>query len=401
MPAAQSEAFDEDARPGTRTQQQIRLTAVQELHLLDTEPEPAFDELVKLAALICETPEASFTVLDSGRQWSKAAVGVAFQQTGIEDSICAVAVDSSGLTEIMDAREDGRFRRLKCVRSGAVVFYAAVPVFSPQGPRIGTLCVANSRPQVLSEAQRIGLLMLASQLEAQLVVRYQLLQLRHESLLEAETRVELQHRQGLLLEANRLLKDLAGTDELTGLPNRRAISQQIQEHRWGGTHAPKPLSLLMVDIDRLRWVNHAMGHQAGDRVLQRVGMLLAQAARPGETVSRYGGEEFAILMPGASLAAALERAELLRAMIEADRQSAMPITVSIGVACADRAGETGARLFRDADYALSTAKRVGRNQVMSAADALAMGVAGASSVEILPSFAADPNQGLDWGVLRV
>lgn len=164
---------------------------------------------------------------------------------------------------------------------------------------------------------------------------------------------------------------MAHTDSLTGLPNRRALDELL-EQVWGRT-GPSRLSItvLMIDIDYFKQLNDRDGHPAGDACLRRIGEALASAAgRRGDVLGRYGGEEFALVMPGGSLQAGLVVAERLRHTVEslAIAHAGSPhgvVTVSIGVASAMAGEKPLDALIASADSALYEAKRRGRNRVVT------------------------------------
>lgn len=170
--------------------------------------------------------------------------------------------------------------------------------------------------------------------------------------------------------------NLAVTDSLTGLFNRRYIETyfELQQRRAGP--ADGDFSLLAVDIDRFKDVNDRFGHAAGDEVLRQVSNRLLASVRGSDTVARLGGEEFVVVMPGADGATAAAVAERLRAVV-ADRPVAVPgavtggapaivsVTVSIGVADG-RQSDAPQHLLAEADEALYAAKRAGRNRVVAA-----------------------------------
>ncbi len=185
--------------------------------------------------------------------------------------------------------------------------------------------------------------------------------------------VAQRHRQlvELMLSQNELRR-LAQTDALTGLPNRRRLDEAQSEEWRRAARTGAPLSLLLLDADRFKSYNDLYGHRKGDQVLIAIADVLRSAAqRGGDLPARQGGEEFAVLLPGAAPPAALEIAERLRAAVQAlaiphAGNGAGVVTVSVGVACNwPKAGQPLTDLFEHADRALYRAKNTGRNRVES------------------------------------
>lgn len=179
--------------------------------------------------------------------------------------------------------------------------------------------------------------------------------------LEAERRNAEKLR--LALEAQRRE---ALTDPLTGLHNRRAMDQCLEDI-WA---APErmPLSLLVLDIDLFKRINDTYGHADGDCVLQWVAATLRHCIRAGDSAFRYGGEEFLVLLPDTTLEGAICVAESIRGRIEArypanPRNWRVPLTVSLGVASRQPTDDPKS-LFARADRALYQAKQLGRNRVV-------------------------------------
>ncbi|WP_339747284.1 PleD family two-component system response regulator [uncultured Maricaulis sp.] len=166
--------------------------------------------------------------------------------------------------------------------------------------------------------------------------------------------------------------EMAITDPLTGLHNRRYIASRLRQAVESANNGGAPVSLLIADIDHFKSINDRFGHEGGDRVLRSFADRLMRDLRALDLAARYGGEEFVIVMPGAGQAEARIASERLRASIAAepflvgDGQTA-PVTVSIGFAQA-RVGEDADALLRRADEALYTAKGDGRNRVEAAAN---------------------------------
>lgn len=168
--------------------------------------------------------------------------------------------------------------------------------------------------------------------------------------------------------AHRSATALALTDALTGLGNRRRLDDDLARACAPG--APRPVGLVMIDVDHFKNYNDAHGHPAGDEVLRGVAALVAANVREQDVVYRFGGEELCAILPGAGPAEASGVAERVRAAVAAHdfpggaAQPAGRITVSAGVACED--GPEGARLMAAADAALYRAKREGRDRVVTA-----------------------------------
>jgi diguanylate cyclase (GGDEF)-like protein len=179
---------------------------------------------------------------------------------------------------------------------------------------------------------------------------------------------QLAAREDELRTTNGKLERLAQRDDLTGLANRRAFDAQLSAAWRISTATAKPVALLMIDVDHFKQFNDNYGHLEGDACLRAVADVLAAGVRKdGALVSRFGGEEFVVLMPDATVDEAVTLAERLRAAVEKLEMAALKarhVTISIGVASLVAAGSDGATsLIEAADDALYTAKQHGRNRV--------------------------------------
>jgi diguanylate cyclase (GGDEF)-like protein len=153
-------------------------------------------------------------------------------------------------------------------------------------------------------------------------------------------------------------RDLAFRDPLTGLPNRRAFDDELLVLTQDGGVAG---ALLMIDVDGFKTVNDEQGHQAGDRVLQAIGRAIGDSVRPGDTVARFGGDEFAVLLPRSTAANAREVGDRIRSAVAAAVEPA--VSVSVGVAELEHDPRLGVLA---ADTALYEAKAAGRDRVVAA-----------------------------------
>jgi diguanylate cyclase (GGDEF)-like protein len=171
-------------------------------------------------------------------------------------------------------------------------------------------------------------------------------------------------------EAENGLAVMATTDALTGLCNRRGFDQVIEREWQRSKRAQSPIALLMIDVDWFKAYNDKYGHQAGDKVLKAIAACIGDAARrPADLSVRYGGEEFAVLLPGESTEGALKVAQRIHANVQSlrgaqhNRPDVTP-TISVGVASmVPNAGLNLDDLIRSADAALYGAKRLGRNRI--------------------------------------
>ena len=170
-----------------------------------------------------------------------------------------------------------------------------------------------------------------------------------------------------LREKSDELERLSITDGLTNIFNRRHLMGMLAAEQRRGQRLKHPFAVIMVDVDRFKSYNDDYGHQAGDQVLARVAEILKESIRAGvDSVGRYGGEEFLVLMPESSDAEAVALAERLRKRVEKEAFPHRQVTISLGVAEYPAHGETVDAVIASADAALYDAKGEGRNRVAKA-----------------------------------
>jgi len=159
------------------------------------------------------------------------------------------------------------------------------------------------------------------------------------------------------------------TDPLTSLPNRRYLEERLSEEVNRSRRYEQPLSFLMIDIDDFKLYNDRNGHQAGDLALQVTAQELKAALRAADVASRYGGEEFSVLLPQTTLAEAGVIAERMRDRIErthfphAKSQPLGAVTISVGVSTFTPTINTAEQIIWAADRALYSAKHEGKNRI--------------------------------------
>jgi diguanylate cyclase (GGDEF)-like protein/putative nucleotidyltransferase with HDIG domain len=189
------------------------------------------------------------------------------------------------------------------------------------------------------------------------------LQQAHLSLSEAYIGLEVAHT---------MIQKQALTDGLTGLPNHRAVMDQFSKELDRAQRYGRPFSVLFFDADRFKHINDTYGHTAGDAVLCQIGKRAAGVLRGKDTLGRFGGEEFVVLLPEVDTSEASVVAEGIRAavaaqlMATAEVEGGILMTVSIGIATYLLDGDTEEALLQQADEAMYLSKRLGRNQVRTA-----------------------------------
>jgi len=260
-----------------------------------------------------------------------------------------------------DAVRDDRFAADPYLRPLAECALMAVPILT-RGALSAMLILENRRSRGAFGANRLGAVeLIAGQLSVSL----------DNALLYAALERRVADRTEALKAANDKLEQLSVTDPLTGLPNRRRLSQMLDMVWQQGP--TRPVAVAMVDVDHFKLYNDHYGHQSGDECLRKVAQAIGGSLRDTDLVARYGGEEFAIVLPGADGVVAARVGERVRAAVAALAVPHEPaghkiVTVSIGIAVTlPTPLSTAEQLIKSADAELYEAKRGGRNRVSIAA----------------------------------
>jgi signal transduction histidine kinase len=195
-----------------------RLNDVYKTQLLDTPEEKEFNEIVQLASNLCGTPISLITILDTERQWFKARVGMDVTETSRDVSFCGHAILQDDIFEIPDALKDIRFSDNPLVTAGPEIrFYAGMPLVTESGSRLGTLCVIDKSPRVLTEAQKFALKVLASNVIKVAELRIKNRQLHH--LTETQKRI-------ISIVAHDVRNPLASIKSVINFKNEELIDEQ-------------------------------------------------------------------------------------------------------------------------------------------------------------------------------
>ena len=206
-----------------------RLQVLQSYQLLDTAPEPAYDDIVNMATLMCGTPIALVSLITEDRQWFKARVGFDRTETPRDQAFCAHAIrNPSAIMEVQDASKDPRFMFNPLVLGEpGIRFYAGAPLLSPSGAALGTVCVIDRVPRQLTPAMAQGLQALARQAGELLALRRANSDLETLNLSVMEMQMELEQYQVQLEGENAELAHRSPLDPVTGL-NRERCSAFVE-----------------------------------------------------------------------------------------------------------------------------------------------------------------------------
>ena len=328
--------------------EQSRLASLHALDVLDSAPEAQFDALVSAAAFVTGAPIALLSLVDSGRQWFKANIGLPrLSGTPRDIAFCAHTILQHEVLEVRDTLRDARFINNPLVTGPlGIRFYAGAPVRLEDGSCVGSLCVMDRAPRRLSPEQVDILLQLAQAAAAALSGRRAVQQLR---------------------EASGEMHYHATHDALTGLVNRTEFEARLRRVLQKAGEDGSEHALLYIDIDQFKLVNDSCGHAIGDQLLRQVSTLFADAIRTRDTLARLGGDEFAIILEHCPADQAQRVAQqICDAMagfrfIHDDRS--FRVGASIGLVPVDDRSTTTAAIMQAADASCYAAKEAGRNRV--------------------------------------
>lgn len=316
--------------------EEARLQAVDRYDILDTPREEAFDRIVRLTRRVFDMPVAMVSVIDAHRQWFKACEGFAACEASRSDTFCNLTIRGSGPLMVPDTLLDPRFERNPFVLADpSLRAYAGAPLTTPEGHNVGTLCAIDYRPRSFTAS-------------------------------DAEMLVDLARIAMGELE----LRRAAETDTLTGVLSRRAFRERGDREMALARRHGHDLGCVCIDLDHFKSINDRFGHPAGDAVLTGAADCIRSMLRQTDLFGRLGGEEFAVLLPHADQARAMDVAQRIRAAIARHGHQIagkrLTVTASLGVASFDAAAADLDALLAQADAALYEAKAAGRNRAVAA-----------------------------------
>jgi diguanylate cyclase (GGDEF)-like protein len=324
-----------------------RLDALRALAILDTDDEQLYDDVVHLASALCHAPVAIINFIDADRQWGKAIIGLDGSEAPREHSFCSRAIlDPDALFVVPDTHADPEWAHNPMVTGDADVrFYAGAPIVTSAGHALGTVCIADHVTREFTHTQREALKVLARQTAALL---------------------ELRKTTKSLADACGALQRMAVHDALTGLANRVLLHDRLELALRQRRRTGRAVGVLFGDLDGFKAINDTLGHHAGDELLKVVAECLSTTARETDTVARFAGDEFVVVLPELGLPGDLEAVALRMAAAVArpatlscaDGATVTP-RISLGRAIAQDGDDADALLTR-ADAAMYEAKRAGK-----------------------------------------
>jgi len=329
-------------------------------------------DLAKLAAAVCQKPMALLSLVDGDGQALTSLVGFTSEETAHSLVACLNELGHSEPVVVEGAAPDPGFAagllkamglplRSLVAMPVAISKAAAARSKAPGDPAIGWLCVFDTNPGQMSAAQLYGLRTLARQAGVAME-------------LEAERRAaaigyaDLARYQSELEAANDRLRDLVVTDALTGLRNRRAFEERLAFEFSMARRKRRDLTVVLLDADDFKRVNDLLGHSAGDAVLQKLAQVLQETVRLTDLAVRFGGEEFAVILPENDERGGLLWCGRLQKALASAEWEHQQVTVSMGVAGLTPACIDGSHLVAMADQALYRAKRQGKDRFVGAGE---------------------------------
>jgi diguanylate cyclase (GGDEF)-like protein len=249
--------------PPTPCNEEARITALKRLNILDTPPEERFDRITRMARRLFSAPMAVVSLVDTDRQWFKSMAGMSVCETPRDVSLCGYAILGDAPFVVPDTLLDDRFfDNPLVVGEPNIRFYAGCPL-NAGGEHVGVFCVIDTKPREFGEEEIQLLRELAEMVEHELAAI-----------------------------------QLATTDHLTGLYNRRGFEILARHSLRICKRVSRPASLLFFDLDNFKQINDKFGHAESDRALMFFADTLLAVFRESDVIGRLGGDEFVAFLTG-------------------------------------------------------------------------------------------------------
>jgi len=329
----------------------VRLAGLHKMAIFYTPLEERFERISRLGRQAMGVRVAAVSLVTAEKQWFKSVIGWRVSELPLKDSLCLPVIEKGEPLIVHDTHDDPRFASSRLVKSGPKFrFYAGYPIRDADGIVIGTFAVFDVRPKQPDAALMETLIDLGQLAERELITA---------DLWDAQdqlvTKLGEARRQALL-------------DTLTRVWNRRGGNELLDMMLERSRKSYEQFSICVIDIDSFKEINDANGHTVGDQVLRKTAASIVASVRPEDIVSRYGGDEFLVILRDAGPEVARRVAKRIRNSL---RRGALPlrsgdlnVTLSIGIVVNDPADDiTSEQMIDRADQALFHTKRNGRDGV--------------------------------------
>ena len=325
-----------------------RLEALRGVHLLDTAREERFDRITRLACRLLDAPVSTISLVDSKRLFFKSAQGMSLREAPRDTSFCGHAIVGEGTFVVTDARQDDRFADNPVVAAEPHLrFYAGHPLLSADRQKIGTLCVVDYRPRMLSSTDLQVLQDLAAWAES-----------------------EIRSLRGRPSDFETVLKRERGVehprvDRVTRSWNRSGIVERWNSE-WASARAERsPVAAVFIQIDGLGDLDAKQGRERNDVLIAEVAQSIRFSIRPYDTVGRYSENRFLVILPGVDLPRGAVAAERIRQRIGFPKSynGSISISATAAVVSTSESPESVPSTFLDfGERALELAIKSGGNR---------------------------------------
>lgn len=286
-------------KPNIPKNEKKRLATLRFLDILDTQAEERFDRLTRMARYIFKVPIAMVSLVDENRHWFKSSIGLNMIETARETSFCGHTINGNEVFIIPNAIKDPRFADNPLVLHAPYIrFYAGCPLIV-NGYKLGTLCLIDTNPRDFKSKDTAALKDLASMVEHELAA-----------------------------------VQLATTDALTELSNRRGFLAVAQNNLNLSLRNKSPVTLVYIDLDHFKFINDNFGHAEGDSALMAFANLIKNTFRDSDLFARIGGDEFAFLFNHSSkkqVEKAMQKLKMALNQYNQQQQCGYSIAFSYGV----------------------------------------------------------------------
>lgn len=329
----------------------LQLTQLDRLDPFYTPLEQRFERLTRLARRALSVPVAAITIIQDDRQWFKSVTNWSVTELPLSESLCAEVIRNGKPSIVADTLDDLYLMSNPHVCHGPKFrFYAGFPIRNADGEVVGTFCAMDTKTREADEQFETAFLDLGEMAQRELFSN------------------ELRSAHAELVSKLGESRRQAMFDPLTRLWNRRGGMHMLRTALEAAQKHDHSLAVCLIDIDDFKLVNDRHGHPVGDQVLRKIASTFVSAVRPNDVVSRLGGDEFMVLIRDVDAHTCFTIAKRISSAVREDpvltRQASVPVTVSIGIAVRDHAGDlTTESLLEKADRALLRSKAQGKSRI--------------------------------------